>query len=109
MSTRKQVKSPRPLCQRKQGKEGAKTLRGVPELYSERKQQFNATLTPQAITILEELALFIGESRSQVLEKAIRGEIDLLTLLAQRNLLPLQAKESAIQQTISTSSNRDSS
>lgn len=91
-TSRKKVKSPKLFCQRKQGKEGAKTLRGVLELYSERKQQFNATLTPQTITILEEIALLIGKSRSQVIEKAIRGEIDLLTLLAQRNLLEEETK-----------------
>lgn len=81
MANRKKDKSQRPQCQRKQGKPGAKTLRGCPELYGQKKQQFNITLTPQAIATLADIATLIGESRSQVLEKAIRGEIDLLQLL----------------------------
>ncbi len=96
MSSHEKVKSPRPTCQRKQGKKGAKTLRGVPERYDERKQQFNTTLTPQTITTLKEIAILIGESRSQVIEKAMRGEIDLLKLLADLKLLTEEAKESSI-------------
>lgn len=81
MPKRKKVTFQRPLCQRKQGKPGAKTLRGISELYEQKKQQFNATLTRKTITRLEDIAILIGESRSQVIEKAIRGEIDLLKLL----------------------------
>lgn len=56
-------------------------MRGVPEIYEQKKRQFNVTLTPQAISILERVAILIGESRSQVLEKALRGEIDLAKIL----------------------------
>jgi hypothetical protein len=88
MPNRKNVKSQRPLCQRKKGKPKVKTLRGKPEIYGQKKRQFNATLTPKTIETLENIAVLIGESRSQVIEKAIRGEIDLSKLLEQLRLLP---------------------
>lgn len=80
-TNRKKSKLQRPHCQRKQGNPGTKTLRGVSELYEQKKQQFNATLTPETIKKLEDIASLIGESRSQVIEKAVRGEIDLMNLL----------------------------
>ena len=92
----KKVMSQRPFCQRKQGKPGAKTRRGVAEIYKQKKQQFNATLTRETITRLEDIAILIGESRSQVIEKAIRGEIDLLKLLKllnQREMLTKGTQE----------------
>lgn len=85
-------KSPRPGYQRKQGKPGAKSLRGCPEIYDEKKQQFNVTLTPKAIAILAEIATTIGESRSQVIEKAIRGEINLLQIL-ENKIITLEEME----------------
>lgn len=81
MPNRKKNTSQRPSCQRKQGKSGTKTLRNIPELYDQKKQQFNATLTPQALSILEKLANLTGDSRSQVIEKTMRGEINLLKIL----------------------------
>ena len=81
MVNRKKNTPHRPSCQRKKGKNGTKTLRNIPELYNQKKQQFNATLTPQALSILEKVANLIGDSRSQVIEKTIRGEIDLLKVL----------------------------
>lgn len=62
-------------------------MRGVPEIYEQKKRQFNVTLTPQAISILERVAILIGESRSQVLEKALRGEINLAKILHKNSLL----------------------
>jgi hypothetical protein len=45
----KKINKPcRPPCQRKQGKGGAKTMRGVPEIYEQKKRQFNVTLTPSS-------------------------------------------------------------
>ena len=96
MPNRKNVKSQRPLCQRKKGKPKVKTLRGKAEIYGQKKRQFNATLTPETIEILENIAVLIGESRSQVIEKAIRGEIDLLKLLEQLELLPGEIQELSI-------------
>ena len=87
MPKRKNVKSKRPLCQRKKGNPEVKTLRGKSEIYEQKKTQFNATLTPKTIEILEDIAVLISESRSQVIEKAFRGEIDLFKLLEQLKLL----------------------
>jgi hypothetical protein len=87
MANRKKEKPQKPNYQRKQGKPGAKSLRGCPEIYDQKKRQFNITLTPQAIITLAEIAILIGESRSQVIEKAIRGEIDLLELSQHKNTL----------------------
>lgn len=81
MANRRKDRSPKPDYQRKQGKPGAKSLRGCPEIYDEKKRQFNITLTPKAIATLAEIATAIGESRSQVIEKAIRGEINLLEIV----------------------------
>ena len=81
MAIRKKALPQRPSCQRKKGKSGTKTFRNIPELYDQKKRQFNATLTPQALSILETVANLIGDSRSQVIEKTIRGEIDLLKVL----------------------------
>lgn len=75
------AKIPRPTHQLKRGKKGMKKLRGVPQLYSETKQQFNAVLTPHAIATLQKIADNIGDSRSQVIEKALRGEINLMEIL----------------------------
>lgn len=85
MKTQKNKLS-RPQCQRKQGKKQHKSMRGVAELYDEKKRQFNTTLTPTAITNLEKIALEIKVSRSEVIEKAARGEIDLLEILKLVNL-----------------------
>ena len=93
MPNRKNVKSQRPLCQRKKGKPKVKTLRGKAEIYGQKKQQFNATLTPEAIKTLEDIAVLIDESRSQVIEKAIRGEIDLSDLLEKLKLPPEEIQE----------------
>jgi hypothetical protein len=81
------TKLTRPDCQRKSKGNPAKTSRGIPEIYDEKKRQFNTTLTSHAIVILEKIASLIGESRSQVIEKALRGEIDLLRLVKENNLL----------------------
>jgi uncharacterized protein (DUF1778 family) len=81
MPNRKKDASQRPSCQRKRGNPRVKTRRGVAELYEHKKRKFNATLTPEAIKILEKIANLIGESRSQVIEKAMRGEIDILQML----------------------------
>ena len=81
MAIRKKATPQRPSCQHKKGKTGTKTLRGIPELYDQKKKQFNTTLTPQTLSILEKVANLTGESRSEVIEKAMRGEIDLLKIL----------------------------
>ena len=96
MPNRKQVKLQRPLCQRKKGNPKGKTLRGEAEIYGQKKRQFNATLTPESITTLEDIAILIGESRSQVIEKALRGDIDLLKLLEQLKLLSEEIQEPPI-------------
>lgn len=87
MANRKKEKPQRPNYQRKQGKSGAKSLRGCPEIYDQKKRQFNITLTPSSIDTLAEIAILVGESRSQVIEKAIRGEIDLLELSKHKDTL----------------------
>ena len=96
MPNRNQVKRQRPFCQRKKGNHEVKTLRGEAELYGQKKRQFNATLTPESITTLENIAILIGESRSQVIEKALRGDIDLLKLLEQLKLLSEEIQEPPI-------------
>lgn len=82
----KPFKTPRLECQRKKGVKGHKTTRGTPELYDEKKQQFNVTLTPKALETLHQIAIRIGESRSQVIEKALRGDIKLSTLIQELGL-----------------------
>ena len=62
-------------------------MRGVAELYDERKRQFNVTLTPTAIANLEKIALKIDVSRSEVIEKAARGEINLLEMIKPEKLI----------------------
>ncbi|MGB3494944.1 MAG: hypothetical protein WBA57_19595 [Elainellaceae cyanobacterium] len=61
-----------------------KCVRGIAELYpNEKKRQFNITLTPTALLTLEKIANEIGESRSQIVELTLRGEIDISLLLSQ--------------------------
>lgn len=87
MPGRKKCTNQRPLCQRKKVKNGEKGLRGIPQIYHEKKKQFNITLTLHTISVLEKVANFLGESRSQVIEKAFRGEINLFEILQDNGLI----------------------
>lgn len=70
---RKKKKTERPEYSIKQAHPGQQCVRNVPILYDEKKQPISLTLTPTAITKLTDLALMIGDSRSQVLEQLLRN------------------------------------
>jgi hypothetical protein len=70
---RKKQKTERPEYSIKQAHPGQQCVRNVPILYDEKKQPISLTLTPTAITKLTDLALMIGDSRSQVLEQLLRN------------------------------------
>ena len=78
---RKKQKTERPKYSIKQAHPGQQCLRNVPILYDEKKQPISLTLTPTAIKKLTDLALMIGDSRSQVIEQLLR------------NITPTQAKK----------------
>ena len=78
---KKKQKTERPKYSIKQGHPGQQCLRNVPILYDEKKQPISLTLTPTAIKKLADLALMIGDSRSQVIEQLLR------------NITPTQAKK----------------
>jgi len=78
---RKKQKTERPEYSIKQAHPGQQCLRNVPILYDEKKQPISLTLTPTAIKKLTDLALMIGDSRSQVIEQLLR------------NITPTQAKK----------------
>lgn len=79
--SKKKQKSERPEYSIKQAHPGQQCLRNVPILYDEKKQPISLTLTPTAIKKLTDLALIIGDSRSQVIEQLLR------------NITPTQAKK----------------
>ena len=56
---------------------GKKTSQGYPELYDEVKKRVNLTLTPTAISGLDELAAELDISRSELVEQVGRGLIPL--------------------------------
>ena len=78
---RKKQKTERPKYSIKQAHPGQQCRRNVPILYEEKKQPISLTLTPTAIKKLTELALIVGDSRSEVIEQLLR------------NITPLQAKK----------------
>jgi hypothetical protein len=79
--SKKKQKTERPEYSIKQAHPGQQCLRNVPILYDEKKQPISLTLTPTAIKKLTDLALMIGDSRSQVIEQLLR------------NITPTQAKK----------------
>jgi hypothetical protein len=83
---RKDTKS-RPPCQRKKGVKGEKSRREKGEGGKEKKRPFNLSLQPSSITNLEKAANHLGISRSEVIDQATQGEIDLLDLLRQLDLV----------------------
>jgi len=62
-----------PLTHRKSSHKGKKCQRGEPVYYDQKKKQLNITLTPFAIARLEELAGSEGCSRSEAIERWLRG------------------------------------
>ena len=78
---KKKQKIERPEYSIKQAHPGQQCRRNVPILYEEKKQPISLTLTPTAIKKLTELALIVGDSRSEVIEQLLR------------NITPLQAKK----------------
>ena len=78
--SKKKQKTERPKYSIKQAHPGQQCRRNVPILYEEKKQPISLTLTPTAIKKLTELALIVGDSRSEVIEQLLR------------NITPLQAK-----------------
>jgi hypothetical protein len=78
---KKKQNTERPKYSIKQAHPGQQCLRNVPILYDEKNQPISLTLTPTAIKKLTDLALIIGDSRSQVLEQLLR------------NITPIQAKK----------------
>jgi hypothetical protein len=77
---KKKQKIERPEYSIKQAHPGQQCLRDIPILYDEKKQPISLTLTPTAIKKLTDLALIIGDSRSQIIEQLLR------------NITPTQAK-----------------
>jgi hypothetical protein len=77
---KKKQKIERPEYSIKQAHPGQQCLRNIPILYDEKKQPISLTLTPTAIKKLTDLALIIGDSRSQIIEQLLR------------NITPTQAK-----------------
>jgi hypothetical protein len=62
----------RPLWKRKKPHRGKACRRGEPVYYEEKKRAINLMLTPRAISVLTEIAQEIGQSRSEVIELALR-------------------------------------
>ena len=77
---KKKQKIERPEYSIKQAHPGQQCLRNIPIFYDEKKQPISLTLTPTAIKKLTDLALIIGDSRSQIIEQLLR------------NITPTQAK-----------------
>ncbi len=72
---RKQTRLPH---QRKQSRKGIKSHRGQPEIYDELKKVVSLSLTPTAVTKLDQLSQEIGISRSEFVERIARGEFQIL-------------------------------
>jgi hypothetical protein len=70
---KKKQKIERPEYSIKQAHPGQQCLRDIPILYDEKKQPISLTLTPTAIKKLTDLALIIGDSRSQIIEQLLRN------------------------------------
>lgn len=62
----------------KQAHPGTKCVRGEPLYYSQLKNRISLTLTPSAIARLSEIADAVGLSRSELLERYLRGLLCLL-------------------------------
>ncbi len=62
----------------KQAHPGIKCIRGEPLYYSQLKERISLTLTPAAIEELTKLADATGLSRSELLERYLRGLLCLL-------------------------------
>ena len=78
--SKKKQKTERPEYSIKQAHPGQQCLRNVPIIYDEKKKPISLTLTPTAINKLTDLALIIGDWRSEVIEQLLR------------NITPTQAK-----------------
>lgn len=65
-----------PKYQRKISHEGIACRRGQPIYYDEKKERCNLMLTPTALEKLKELAISHQISRSEVLERWLRGTLD---------------------------------
>ena len=92
----------RPRCQRKPGKKGHKSMRGVGEIWSEKKRAFNISLTEKVIVNYEKVGDFFGISRSEVIEKSGRGEINLLETLKLLNLVSEESQDSSSEGLVNT-------
>lgn len=69
-------------------------MRGIGETRSEKKRAFNASLTEEVIANYEKVGDFFKISRSEVIEKSGRGEINLLEILKSLNLVSEELQDS---------------
>ncbi len=74
----KKKKQNKPLYQYRLPCKDKKCLRGEPIYYEELKKSLNLTLTPTAIEKLNNLAMQQGISRSEVVERWLRSQIESL-------------------------------
>jgi hypothetical protein len=79
--SRKKQKIEQPKYSIKQAHPGQQCRRNVPILYNEKKQPISLTPTTTAIKKLTDLALMIGDSRSEIIEQLLR------------NIMPIQANK----------------
>jgi hypothetical protein len=82
MIVRKGTESERPDYWRKQVRQseeekGTKGMRGQPEIWDELKEDIKIKLTPTAKRLLHRYALLLEISRSEIIERVIRGELNL--------------------------------
>jgi len=82
MIARKEIGSNRPDYWRKQvrqseGEKGAKSMRGQPEIWDEPKEDMKIKLTPTAKKLLHRYALVLKISRSEIIERVLRGQLSL--------------------------------
>ncbi|MGG6242890.1 hypothetical protein ACQ4N7_30215 [Nodosilinea sp. AN01ver1] len=71
--TRRQSNQNKQACQHKSASSGQKSMRGVPQLYDERKVGVKVCLTPKCVRVLDHLAQLDGYSRSEFIERLARG------------------------------------
>jgi hypothetical protein len=82
MIARKETGSDRPDYWRKQVRQseqekGAKGMRGKPEIWDEPKEDIKIKLTPTAKRLLHRYALLSKISRSEIIERMLRGQLSL--------------------------------
>ncbi len=79
---RKEKGSNRPNYWRKQvrrseGGKGTKSMRGQPEIWDEPKEDMKIKLTPTAKELLHRYDLALKTSRSEIIERVLRGKLNL--------------------------------